>query len=249
MLGPDRIVVSAALLIARRELRSYLRSPFGYVVAAATLLIDGLLFQGFALGTGARLSADVLYDFFYFASGTTMVASILLSMRLIAEERQAGTLVLMNTAPVRDSEIILGKFLGSFAFVLLLTALTAYMPLLVLVNGKVSAGHVVVGYAGLVLLGAASVAIGLFGSALARTQVLAAIVGAGILVTMLLLWLVARVTDPPLNGFLVGLALHNERQNAFMRGLLELDNVVYYAAVTYFFLLAATKTLEARRWR
>jgi ABC-2 type transport system permease protein len=93
------------------------------------------------------------------------------------------------------------------------------------------------------------VAIGLFGSALARSQVLAAILGAGMLVTMLLLWIVGKVTDPPLNTFLAGLALHNERQNAFMKGLLSLDNVVYYVGVTYFFLLAATKTLEARRWR
>jgi ABC-2 type transport system permease protein len=118
-----------------------------------------------------------------------------------------------------------------------------------LVNGKIALGHILVGYLGLVLLGAASVSIGLFGSALAKTQVLAAITGAGILVTLLLLWLVGRVADPPLNTFLAGLALHNERQSPFMRGLFELDHVVYYIAVTYFFLLAATKTLEARRWR
>jgi ABC-2 type transport system permease protein len=241
--------LSAAWLIAGRELRAHLRSPFGYVVAAATLLIDGLLFQGFALGGAPKLSAEVLHEFFYFTSGTTMVAAILLSMRLLAEERQTGTLVLLNTAPVRDSEIVLGKFISAFAFVTLLTALTVYMPLLIFVNGKVSVGHVLVGYGGLVLLGAAATAIGLFGSALARTQVLAAILGAAILVTMLVLWLVARVTDPPINGFLVGLSLHDQRQNAFMMGRLELDNVVYYLAVTYFFLLASTKTLEARRWR
>ncbi len=241
--------MNGALLIAGRELRAYLRSPFGYIVGAAMLLIDGLLFQGYALGAGARLSADVLRDFFYFASGTTMVAAILLSMRLLAEERQTGTLVLLNTAPLHDSAIVAGKFLSAFAFVVLLTALTMYMPLLILVNGKVSAGHIAVGYLGLVLLGGASVAIGLFGLALARTQVLAAIFGAGILVTMLLLWLVGKVTDPPLNSFLAALALHNERQNAFMRGLLRLEDVVYYLAVTYFFLLAATKTLGARRWR
>jgi ABC-2 type transport system permease protein len=241
--------VNGALLIARRELRAYLRSPFGYIVGAAMLLIDGLLFQVFALGAGARLSADVLHDFFYFASGTTMVASILLSMRLVAEERQTGTLVLLNTAPVRDSAIVAGKFASAFLFVVLLTALTSYMPLLILVNGKVSAGHIAVGYLGLVLLGAASVAIGLFGSALVRSQVLAVILGAAMLVTMLLLWMVGKVTDPPLNTFLAALALHNERQKAFMKGLLTLDNVVYYVGVTYFFLLAATKTLEARRWR
>ena len=241
--------MNGALLIARREMRAYLRSPFGYIVGAALLLIDGLLFQGYALGAGARLSAEVLHDFFFFASGTTMVAAILLSMRLLAEERQTGTLVLLNTAPLHDAEIVLGKFISAFAFVVLLTALTVYMPLLIMVNGKVSLGHIAVGYLGLVLLAAATVAIGLFGSALAKSQVLAAVIGAGILVTMLLLWLVGKVTDPPLNTFLAAMALHNERQNAFMKGLLGLDNVVYYVAVTYFFLLAATKTLEARRWR
>lgn len=241
--------MSGALLIAQRELRAYLRSPFGYIVGAAMLLIDGLLFQGYALGAGARLSADVLHDFFYFASGTTMVAALLLSMRLLAEERQTGTLVLLNTAPLHEWAIIAGKFLSAFAFVVLLTAITIYMPLLILVNGKVSPGHIAVGYFGLLLLGAASVAIGLFGSTLARSQVLAAIIGAGILVTMLLLWLVGKVTDPPLNTFLAALALHNQHQDAFMSGLLRLDNVVYYVGVTYFFLLASTKTLEARRWR
>ncbi len=241
--------MTAAWLIAGRELRAYLRSPFGYIVAAATLLIDGILFEAFALGASARLSAEVLIDFFYFASGTTMVASILLSMRLIAEERQTGTLVLMNTAPVRDADIVLGKFLASFGFVVILTLLTAYMPLLILVNGKISLGHVVVGYLGLILLGAASVAIGLFGSAVAKTQVLAVITGAAILVVMILLWLIARITDPPLNTFLASIAIHDQRQGGFMRGVLQLDNVVYYVVVTYLFLLAATKTLEARRWR
>ena len=136
--------MNAAFLIAGRELRSHLRSPFGYIVAAATLLIHGLLFQGWALA-GAKLSAEVLHQFFYVASGTTMVACVLLSMRLLAEERQTGTLVLLNTAPLRDRDIVLGKFLSAFLFVVLLTALTAYMPALIFVNGKVSVGHIFVG--------------------------------------------------------------------------------------------------------
>ena len=75
------------------------------------------------------------------------------------------------------------------------------------------------------------------------------LLGAAILGTMLLLWTVARVTDPPLNTFISGLAIHHDRFKPFMAGVLRLENVVYYLAVTYFFLLAATKTMEARRWR
>lgn len=238
-----------AILIAARELRGFFRSPLGFVIAAAVLLVDGLLYYAVALGGQARLSAEVLRDFFYFTSGTTMVAAILLSMRLFAEERQTGTFTLLNTAPVRDGEIVAGKFLSGFALVAGLTALTIYMPLLIFVHGRVSIGHILVGYLGLLFLGAASVAIGLFGSVLAKSQVVAAILGAAILVVLLVLWMVARETDPPLQAYLTGLALHNARFRPFMLGQLELEHCVYYTAVTYFFLLASTKTLEARRWR
>ena len=240
--------MSAVLLIARREVYAYLRSPLGFSIIAAALLIEGLWFHLNAL-TRPLLSAEVLQEFFNGASGVTMVAAIVLSMRLLAEERQAGSITLLNTAPVRDLEIVLGKFLSAFLVIALLTALSVYMPLLILVNGKVSLGHVAVGYAGLLLLGGAVTAIGLFASALARSQVIAAIVGAAVLVVLLLLWLAARAVEPPLNTFLARLALHHENFRPFMQGVLELRSVVFYLAVTYFFLLAATKTLEARRWR
>jgi ABC-2 type transport system permease protein len=241
--------MNSVLLIAGRELRSYLRSPLGYLIAAAMLLIDGLWFQVRALGAGARLSAEVLAEFFNGASGTTMIAAIALSMRLIAQEREKGTLVLINTAPVRDVEIVAGKFLALFSFLAAVTAATAYMPLLIFVNGRVSVGQILVGYVGLLLLAAASTAIGLFASSLAKTQIVGAVLGAVLIGTMLMLWMVAKVTDPPLSAFFSSLALHNERQKAFMTGVLELGNVVFYLVVTYFFLLAATKTLEARRWQ
>ena len=239
----------SALLIAGRELRSYFRSPLACVVAAAMLLVDGILFQARALGAGAHLSADVLFEFFWGTSGVTMIAAVALSMRLIAQEREKGTLVLVNTAPVRDSQIVTGKFLALFAFLTGVTVITAYMPLLIFVNGRVSVGHILIGYLGIVLLTSASIAVGVFASALARTQVVAAVLGSVILGTMLMAWMVAKVTEPPLNAFLNGLALHNQRQMPFMRGELKLENVVYYLVVTYFFLLAATKTLEARRWK
>jgi ABC-2 type transport system permease protein len=199
--------------------------------------------------TEKLLSAQVLQEFFFGASGTTMIAAIVLSMRLLAEERQLGTITLLNTSPVKDGEIVMGKFVSAFGVVALMTGLTIYMPLLILVNGKVSGGHIAVGYLGLLLLGAASVAIGLFASALARSQVVALILGALIMAPMLLLWALARAVDPPFNGFLSALSLHHENFRPFMVGILELGSVAYYLLVTYFFLLAATKTLEARRWR
>jgi ABC-2 type transport system permease protein len=205
-------------------------------------------FHGFGLNQ-QKLSFDALVDFFETASGTTMIAAIILSMRLVAEERQTGTITLLNTAPLRDTEIVLGKFLAAFGVIVVMTALTIYMPLMIKVHGKISVGHILVGYTGLLLLGAAATAIGLFASALARSQVVAAIVGAVVIGVLLLQWMVARATEPPLNEFLAALALHHQNFIPFKQGILDLKHVVYYFAITFFFLLAATKVMEARRWR
>ncbi len=240
--------MSKALLIARRELGAYARSPLGAVIIAGALLIDGILFYYWGLSQ-KLLSAEVLSEFFYAASGITMAASIILSMRLIAEERQTHTFTLLNTAPVRDWEIVLGKYLSALGMLTLLTVLTLYMPALIFVNGKVSLGHIAVGYLGLLLIGSASIAMGLFASALTRSQVVAAIVGAAILTALILLWMLAAAVDPPLNEVLAAMAFHHQNFQGFQKGILELKGVAYYLAVTYFFLLSATKILEARRWR
>jgi len=237
-----------ALTIARRELYAYLRSPLGSAIIAGALLVDGILFYFDSLDQ-KRLSAQLLTQFFYDSSAATMIAGLLLAMRLLAEERQSGTITLLNTAPIRDRDIVLGKFLSSFGMLTLLNLLTIYMPLMVYVRGKVSVGHIAVGYLGLILLGAAVTSIGLFASSLARSQVVAAIIGAAMGGAFILLWVVARAVDPPFNTFFSGLALHHENYRPFMNGTLQFDRVAYYLMITYFFLLAATKVLEARPWR
>ena len=240
--------MSAALLIARRELFSYFRSPLAAIVIAAALLVDGLVFYWKGLSE-KLLSAMALAEFIWVAGGTAFIAGLVLAMRLIAEERQTGSLTLINTAPLKDAQIVAGKFLSAYLMVALKTLLTLYMPLLLFVNGKVSVGHIVVGYTGILLYAAAGTAIGLFGSALARSQVIAIIISVVIAVAMVLLWAVAKATDPPINTFLARMSLHHDNQVPFMQGRLELGPAVYYLAVTWFFLLAATKVLEARRWR
>jgi ABC-2 type transport system permease protein len=106
-----------------------------------------------------------------------------------------------------------------------------------------------VGYLGLVLLGAASLGIGLFASALSPNQIIAALVGGVLLLVFFFLFFVGPFTDPPIKDFVNAMAIFHVRERAFMLGTLKLDNVIYFLAVAYFFLLAATKTLEARRWR
>jgi ABC-2 type transport system permease protein len=239
----------ATFLIVRREMGAYLRSMTGYVIAALVLVIDGLLFQAFVMGGPDKLSSEVLSNFFYISSGTTIIASVFISMRLLAEERQTGTLVLLTSSPVHDWEIVLGKYLSAFIFLAMITLCSVYMPALIFVNGKVSPGHMVAGYVGLLLLGSASIAIGTFGSALARTQVLAAIFSGCIVVAMIICWLLGKVTERPLTEVFTAMALHGRHFPPFQAGQVHLRDVFYYLAVTYIALFGATRVMEARRWR
>ena len=242
--------MTATWLIARRELAGFLRSMSGYVIAASALFVQGILFNALALGPDQnRLSTEVLSQFFWVYSGTMIVVSVLLSMRLLAEERQTGTIVLLASSPVREYEIVLGKFFSSLIFLILITLPSVFMPLLVLVNGKLSLGHVATGYLGLFLLGSACLAIGTLGSALARTQLLAVIISGGMIAGMILLFPLGSLTERPLNDIMLAMGLWHRHFPPFQSGLINLRDVVYYVAVTYFALFIAIRVLEARRWR
>lgn len=241
--------MSTALLIARREFGSYFRSWLGPVLMAAVLLADGILFY-WKIGLDQKLlSAQVLIEFFYNSSGPLMIAAIILTIKLLAEERQSGTLILLNTSPVKDRDIVAGKFLAAYGVLAITTLLSVYMPLWIFVHGKVALGHIVVGYVGLLLLGAAITAIGVFGSALAGSQVVAAILSALMAAVFVLLWLLAKASEPPLNKYLSALAVHHENFRPFMQGILLPSGVVFYVVFTYAFLFGAVKVLEARRWQ
>ena len=245
------MALGATGIIFRREFNAYVRSPMGYIVAAVVLLIDGLLFYASALGpdAGERLSGFVLErGFLYNASGMTAVAAVALSIRLVAEERQTGTLLLLDTSPVRDWEILLGKLLSALAFLSLITVATLYMPLMILVNGKISVGHILIGYLGLTLLGASVLAIGLFATALTRHQLVAAAVASVITGTLFLFAGLAEIVGPPFSRFFAALTIHGRHWAGFQVGILHLRDVVYYLSLTYFFFYAAIKVMEAKRW-
>lgn len=242
--------MGATGIIFQREFNTYLRLPIGYIVGAVVLFLDGVLFWAVALrpGAGELLSGSVLGVFFYLASGMTTIAAVVLSLRLVAEERQTGTQLLLDTSPVRDREIVLGKFLAALAFLSLLNAATIYMPLLILVNGKIAIGQIVAGYVGLTLLGGAVLAIGLFGSALSRSQLVAAVVTSVITGMFYLFWRLSEVVEYPLANFFAALAIHERHFPGFQQGIFHLRDIVYYLSLTWFFLYLATRVMEAKRW-
>ena len=237
------------LLIARRDLAAYFSTFSGYLILAAYLLVSGLLFNIYALGGEAKFSQDVLRDFFYYSSGMALVAAVILAMRLLAEERQMQTLVLLQTAPVTEREVVWGKFLSALAFFAVMIALSIYMPALIFVNGRVALLQILTGYLGLLLLGAATIAIALLASAWSRSQIMAGVVGAVMVALLTMAWMVARITDAPLSGLMTYVALHNLHFRTFSQGTLNLRDVVYYLAATVFFLECAVRSLESRIWR
>jgi len=241
--------VKATLLIARRELGAYFRTMSGYIMAAILLLFDGIALNAYAMGGGEMLSADVVARFFEVSFGTTAVASIFISMRLIAEERQTGTLVLLTSSPIHDWQVVVGKFLSALAFLAIVKLVGIYMPALIMVNGKVSAGHLFAGYVGVLLVGSATLAIGVFGSALARTQVLAVIFSGLMVAVLVLSHLLSKVTDRPLKDFFMALALYARHFPPFQMGVINVRDVAYYLALTYVALFGAVRVMEARRWR
>jgi ABC-2 type transport system permease protein len=236
-------------LIVRREIGTYFRSGVGYMCWALILFIGGLLYNGYAVGSSARYSTDVLSDFFYLASGMAMIGAWVFSMRLIAEDRQTGALPLLTTSSLSDGEIVIAKFLSGFLFLSLMVSGTVYMPLLILLNGKVSFAHILCGYVGLFAISAAAVAIGTFGSAIASSQVVAAIISGVIIVVFLQFNLIARVVEGKFGDLLYYLDLHVKHFRPFMEGTFSLTHLIYYVSVAVLFLVLARNSLEARRWR
>jgi len=237
------------LLVARRDLASYLNSYWGYVVIAAVLMTDGLLFNAFALGDQPKYSTKVIEEFFYFSFGLTCIASVFMTMRAVAEEKQTGTIVLVDSSPLSASQYIGGKYIAALAMMAILILGTAYMPALVFVNGKVSYGQIFTGYFGLLLVAGAATAIGLFMSAAANSQLVAAFLTAATLGFFVISWILAKVVDPPLKDIVEYLSFYDRHFRGFGRGQIHTESVIYFVSVAFAFLTMATRLLAMRRWQ
>ncbi|NBP77857.1 MAG: ABC transporter permease, partial [Proteobacteria bacterium] len=168
--------------VSRRELYAYLVSPMAYAVASVFLLVNGFIFflilaQGFA---EANLKAILPTTAFLL-----LLVIPVLTMRLVAEERSSGTIELLMTFPLTDAQVVVGKFLATLiTYALMLVPTLAYV-LIIVIYGATEWGPIMSAYIGLLLLGGAFISLGLFASSLTRNQIVAAIVGIGLL---LMLW-------------------------------------------------------------
>ncbi len=232
------------ILIAYKELRAYFASPIAYVVIAAFLAIMGFLFWLIVFLSQEASMRGVFSNM----AVTLLFISPALTMRLLAEEQRSGTIELLLTLPVRDWQVVLGKFLASLAVVGVMVALTLYYPLLLIRLGDPDLGPITSGYLGMLLLAASFLAIGLFTSSLSRNQVVAALLAFG---AMLILWLIdiaGRLFGAPVSDAVVYMSL-SDHYFDFIRGVIDTRHIVYYLSVIAIFLFLATQVLQLRRWR
>jgi ABC-2 type transport system permease protein len=233
-----------AWVIAKRELYAYWFSPIAYLVAAAFLFLCGLFF----VGGVTRWQDATLQSMFGSLSIVLIFVAPILTMRLLSREQDLGTIELLLTAPVRDWEVIAGKFLASLLFYLGMVLVTGlYVPVLVL-YGNPDLGTIGAGYLGLVLLGAAMLALGVLASSLTRNQVVAAVIGVVASVSLWVFDLLSGVFGSKAQDVISYLVPSGHYYN-FIDGIIDTRDLVYYASATFVFLFLASKVLESRRWQ
>ena len=233
-------------VIARKELVTYLTSPMAYIVTAVFLALSGTFFTTYLVGIGYADTSIV--GFLNAARILILLFAAVLTMRLVAEEKQLGTWELLLTVPVRDVEIVLGKFLGSLAMLSGMLILTLYYPLILMVLGDPDIGPMVTSYVGLFLLGSACLAVGIFASSGTSNQIVAAVLAGGILFGLWFLGVVGNFVPGALGEALSLFSLSSYFAD-FVRGIVDTKAIVYYLSVTVLFLYLAIRSIEAGRWR
>ncbi|KPL02934.1 MAG: ABC transporter [candidate division Zixibacteria bacterium SM23_73_2] len=230
--------------ICKKEFKSYFNSPAAYIILTLFLLLCGwFFFSDFFIVNQANLRGlfgIAPFIFMFFAPAITM--------RLIAEEKRAGTIEVLVTLPIKDSEIILGKFLAAFFLLSIAVLLTVFYPLTLSGSGNFDFGSIFGGYLGLILTGCCFLSVGLFSSSLTQNQIVAFILGFVIIFTLMLLDKVLFFFPGILGSVFQYLSVSYHSSN-LARGVIDSRDLIYYFSIVFFFLLLAVKAMESRRWR
>jgi ABC-2 type transport system permease protein len=246
------------LIIARRDLRAQFNSPVAYVVLGGTMLLLGLLIfilphmNGLQVGGFwdiDRATMDQMFTALPLLMSIFVIPAI--TMRSLAAEKGSGTLELLITMPVKDSEVILGKFFAAFAMVLILLAATLLYPIAMFKwpwsLGAIDWGPVWSGYLGCIFFSGAAIGIGLMLSSFTESDVMAfflTLVSVAILYAIG--WLVALL--PGGLGDAVSFISFETRYQSFVRGIIDTRAILYFLSVTVLCLLVSFRSLESRKW-
>jgi ABC-2 type transport system permease protein len=248
--------VRNALIIAGKELRVYFVSPLFYVITALFVALNGMFFAT-NLFNGLQATMRPTFNI---ALVIMVFAAPLLTMRLISQEKQQGTIELLLTSPIRDEEVVVGKFLAAvvmflsmFAFTLVSVLALVWtsqtkVKILFLTVGHVDLGPLLTGYLGTILLVAGFLAIGIFASSVTQNQIIAAMIAFAVLLTDLIATSFGPILFSPPMSDLVEYVGYGKHVDAFSRGVISLPDMVYALTLIVLPLYLAVVALGARKW-
>jgi ABC-2 type transport system permease protein len=237
--------MSPAVAIAKREIKTYFNSPIPYfVVTAFTLIAGWFCFNILLLERQAEMRG-------YFGTIAPWLLPIVMpavTMRLLAEEKGSGSLELLITMPVRDWEVVVGKFVAALAFLAVMIGLTGVYAFSVAAIGPLDKGPAFGGYVGLFLLGGTYGAIGLMASSFTRNQIVAFIIGFMICFALFLFGKLTQLMPESLQSLVAFLGADGHFEQ-LSRGVIDSRDILYYLSIIAVCLVVATLSLESRKWK
>lgn len=236
-------------IIFKREFGQYFTSPIAYFVAFAVLILSGFIFNSDLQARNGSQATDSGVMIAYLAQFSLFFVP-LLTMRLFAEENREGTIELLMTLPVRDLNIVLGKFLGAWAYYSALLGLTFVHQVLLVWLSPPDIGTTISAYLGIWLFGGACIAVGMWFSAINENQIVAAFLG---MAALLIFWqadLIGNVlSNRDLAQFIRSFSFQSNFSYTFLIGFIRLDSIVFFVGVIAVMIFVTAQTLESRRWR
>ncbi|PKK83897.1 MAG: ABC transporter [candidate division Zixibacteria bacterium HGW-Zixibacteria-1] len=232
------------LTLAKKEFRSYFDSPVAYVVITLFLLISGWQFST-TLFLSNSADLRTLFGIIRFILLFFIPA---LSMRLISEEKRLGTIELLMTLPIKDWQLVLGKFLAAYLLVIITILLTLIHYVTIAMMGEPDFGATVGGYLGLILVVGVYLAIGIFTSSLTQNQIVAFIASFAIIFVLFIFDKVV-IFFPGFIGNIIEYLSIDYHFNNVSRGVIDSRNLIYYASMIFVFLFLTVQSLESRKWK
>jgi ABC-2 type transport system permease protein len=236
--------MSASVTVAKREIRSYFNSPVAYIVVTVFMLIVGYLYW-------RQLFLEKQSELRYYFGLTPLIFTFILpaiTMRLFAEEKGSGTLEMLITMPVRDWEVVLGKFLAGMVMLAAIVVMTMFYGVTLSLLGPVDRGPMLTGYLGLLLMGGSYVAIGVMASSLTRNQIVAFIMAFAISFGFFIFGQIVQYVPDWLAPVMAFLSMGNHFE-AMGRGVVDSRDVIFFLSVMVVSLVIATASLESRKWK
>jgi ABC-2 type transport system permease protein len=244
--------IGRMLAVTRKELRSYFAFPLVYVLSGVFLVLAGFYaFSDLGWFVTIAFAHDIMQNYWSLLFSDIRLCLLLtlpfITMRLFAEERKLGTIELLYTYPLRDGEVLGGKYLASVAIFFMMLALTILYPIFLYSIHSFPLFPLFAGYLGLFLIGSAFIACGVFISSLCESQVMA---GIGTIVLLLLFWMLNWNEASFSNSYIDLLRAFSlfDQFSGFAKGVIDLSHVTYFIFFIAFFLFLTQRSMEARKW-